>query len=134
MASDSSPVMTEAKAKIIWGESPASVRDFLISKGISGSDADAKIQEFYLERNAEVRRSAVKSIIVGTVLVIAACILYYVTIRGYGYYGDYRGAGSAIGAAIFAGIYGFWRLMNGIFDLFRPQSEKGLMSVLDADE
>jgi hypothetical protein len=34
-------LIMEARARIIWGESSSSVRDFLISNGISDMDADA---------------------------------------------------------------------------------------------
>jgi hypothetical protein len=138
MITDSSPVMTEAKAKIIWGESPDSVRDFLISNGMSKTDADTKIKEFKDERNAEIRGLAVKSIVIGVVLIIVACFLWFMifhtlehsrrVIRGI------RGSGAVVGASVFAGIYGLWKIVNGIFDLFRPQSEKGSLSEMDADE
>jgi hypothetical protein len=49
-------IMTEARARIIWGESPHSVRDFLVSKGVSVDAADKKLLEFELERNRELGR------------------------------------------------------------------------------
>jgi hypothetical protein len=43
--------ISEARARIIWGEPSASVREFLVSNGVSGWVADAKLKEFELERN-----------------------------------------------------------------------------------
>jgi hypothetical protein len=39
-------IISEARARIIWGESSSSVRYFLISNGISDSIADARLKEF----------------------------------------------------------------------------------------
>jgi hypothetical protein len=62
-------ILSEARAKIIWGESPSSVRDDLISHGLSSAEADAKIKEFKVERNATIRKVGLKSTIIGAVLV-----------------------------------------------------------------
>jgi len=47
--------ISEARARIIWGEPSLTVRDFLISNGVSDLVADAKVEEFMLERNRELR-------------------------------------------------------------------------------
>ena len=61
--------MVEARAKIMWGESPSSVREFLTSKGISAAEAEATIKELTLERNAEIRRLGSGRIVIGSVLI-----------------------------------------------------------------
>jgi len=45
-------LIVEARARIIWGDEPLSVRYYLTSNGMSAADADAQIKQFTLERNA----------------------------------------------------------------------------------
>ncbi|HTV62618.1 MAG TPA: hypothetical protein VMH30_08630 [Verrucomicrobiae bacterium] len=128
MATESSPLMTEARARIIWGDSPASVRDFLASNGISGADADAKIKEFSAERNATIRQMAIRNVLIGAGLTVAAFVglpLIFAHPDIIRASVNYRGGGVIIGSLIFAGVYGLWKLVNGIIDLVRPQSEMG---------
>jgi len=76
MVKDSSSILTEVKAKIIWGESTSSVKEFLLSKGVTEAEADAKIEEFNQERYAAIRGNAIGSIITGTVLLAVAGIFF----------------------------------------------------------
>jgi len=119
-------LLTEARANIIWGEPASSVRSFLISGGMSETDADAKIKDFIAERNTAIRRSAIKNILIGVILIGASAITLY----GFSRHGpgdltySLRGRGASFGFAMFAGIYGFWKLIKGVIDFARPQSEK----------
>ncbi|MGD0814732.1 MAG: hypothetical protein ABSA83_14090 [Verrucomicrobiota bacterium] len=47
-------LMTEARAKIIWGEPASDVRGFLLARGISETEANATIKELTQERNWEI--------------------------------------------------------------------------------
>jgi hypothetical protein len=67
-------VISEARARIIWGEPVSSVHDFLISNGISDVVADAKLTEFNGERNRELRKIGLRNILIGAVLAIAAVV------------------------------------------------------------
>ncbi len=69
--------ITKARAKIIWGDPPSSVRDFLISNGISDSDADAAIEEFCAQRNKEIRKIGIKKSLLGAVLTAGTGILLF---------------------------------------------------------
>jgi hypothetical protein len=44
-------IISEARAKIIWGEESSAVREFLISNGVSVRVAEAKLKEFERERS-----------------------------------------------------------------------------------
>ena len=70
-------LIVEARAKIIWGEASSSVRYFLTSNGMSAADADAKIREFTLERNAEIRKLGIKNVLIGVALIGVAGIFFY---------------------------------------------------------
>ena len=123
-------LITDARARMIWGESSSSVRGFLISNGISDTVADAKIKDFILERNREIRSVGVRNILVGVVLTGAAgSVLYWIftwilppgAARVYGVGGRAVIAGAVVLGVIV--LYGFWKLVKGIFYLVRPQSE-----------
>jgi hypothetical protein len=38
-------LIVEARARIVWGDEPASVRSFLTSNGMAAAEADAKITD-----------------------------------------------------------------------------------------
>ena len=123
-------IVSEARARIIWGESISSVRAFLVSNGISDADADARIQEFVLERNREIRSIGIRSVLVGVLLVgSAGGVLYGIgtwtlppgAARVYGLGG--RGIITGVVALAAIALYGLWRLVKGVLDLVRPRSE-----------
>jgi preprotein translocase subunit SecF len=101
----------------------SSVRSFLLSNGLSDTEADVKIKEFVAERNAEIRKIGIKNVIIGLVLLIVAVILIYMAATATSY-STVRGRGSALGFGLFAGLYGLWKLVNGIIYLVRSQSEE----------
>ncbi len=123
-------IVSEARARIIWGESFSSVRAFLVSNGVSDADADAKILEFVLERNREIRSIGIRSILLGVLLAgsaggvlcwIATWILPPGAAKVYGLGGRSIIAGIIVLGAI--ALYGLWRLVRGVVYLVRPQSE-----------
>jgi hypothetical protein len=118
-------VITEARARIIWGDSAASVCDYLVSNGISSSVADAKLAEFSLERNCELRRIGFRNLLVGIVLTGAASITLYLAFSVDRLGGGWLTSGKlkVEGLVLLAGTYGLWKIGHGVFYLIRPQSE-----------
>jgi hypothetical protein len=57
----SDEAITQARAKIIWGEPAADVRTFLIENGYSDKEADKAIAGFNSERNNEIRYKGINS-------------------------------------------------------------------------
>ena len=120
-------LLSEARAKIIWGEPSASVRDFMTSNGFSDKDAEVKIKEFTTERNNEIRRIGVKKILIGAALTAGAGGLLYLEFRGgsvrHGYQvRNYSPKGN--GVLAFICLYGIWKLTDGIIYLVRPKTEE----------
>jgi hypothetical protein len=125
-------LIVEARARIIWGDEPASVRYFLTSNGVAVAEADAKIEELTIERNAEIRKLGIRDVLIGMVLMVPAiiffCILFArshipsLTVR----------SGKGYGVMALAALYGLWRLVNGVIRLVRPKSEHG--SIPDISE
>jgi len=122
-------VLIEARAKIIWGEPAADVRSFLLTNGISDADAAAAVKSFIVERNAEIRKIGIRKIVIGAGLAILTALLFYWEYKHQFSAGTtIRARGSALGFTVFGFIYGLWKLIDGIFDLVRPQTEEGSIS------
>jgi hypothetical protein len=125
-------LIVEARARIIWGDEPASVRYFLTSSGVAAAEADAKIEELTLERNAEIRKLGIRDVMIGVALMAPGifffCMLFVrshipsLTAR----------SGKGYGVVALVALYGLWRLMNGVIRLLRPKSEHG--SIPDISE
>jgi hypothetical protein len=127
----SDKIMTDARARIIWGESPRSVRDFLVSNGVSVDAADTKILEFELERNRELRRIGLRNVLVGGVLAAAASIALCLS---FSIASATSGIVRALAVVLLAGLYGCWKLIKGIVYLLRPQSEhKSIPDIQQSD-
>jgi hypothetical protein len=127
-------LFSEARARILWGEPSGSVRGFLIDNGIADLAADAAIKEFNAQRNLEIRRIGVKKSLIGAALTIGSGAYFY-----WGFLHadiDEMDSGSAHGFVTIAiviavgGLYGFSKLIDGVWDLLRPQSEKKSISEL----
>jgi hypothetical protein len=121
-------LIVEARAKIIWGEASSSVRYFLTSNGMSAADADAKIKEFTLERNADIRRLGIKNILIGVVLIGAAGIFFYSMFASSRMPSVSVRSARGYGVLVLVAVYGLWKLINGIIYLVRPKSEHGSIS------
>jgi hypothetical protein len=111
---------------------------FLLSNGISEAVADARIQEFVLERNREIRSVGIRSVLIGVLLAGAAggaLFIWIFPLGGASVYG--LGGRGIISFSVVLGTiasYGLWRLVTGIFYLFRPQSEHKSIADINQDD
>jgi hypothetical protein len=119
---ETSPILSEARARIIWGEQALTVRDYLISSGIERGSADLKIAQFLAERNSAIRKLAINKILLGGLLLaLAVSFVLYCTLKPKFVLTSRTAQGLALICA--AGFYGFCKLINGIIYLARPQCE-----------
>ena len=125
-------LIVEARARIIWGDEPASVRYFLTSNGMAAAEADARIEELTLERNAEIRKLGIRDVLIGVVLMAAAMIFFCMLFARSHIPSLTVRSGKGYGVLAIAALYGLWRLVNGIIRLVRPKSEHG--SIPDISE
>jgi hypothetical protein len=128
---DTEKLITEARAKIIWGEDAESVREFLISNGMSGPEADEQIKAFTLERNREIRKLGIKNTLIGAVLIAISGIAIHFLLAIPKSSGWYLSAGRGVAISVLVGFYSLWKLTNGIIYLVRPQSEHQSISDLE---
>ena len=129
---DTKSLLIEARAKIIWGEAAESVREFLISNGMSGPEADGQIKAFKLERNREIRKMGIKNTLIGAGLMTVSGITIPCLLTIPPNYGYRLDAGRGVAILVLVGLYGLWKLTNGIIHLVRPQSEH--QSITDLSE
>jgi hypothetical protein len=115
-------ILSEARARVIWGEPSLTVRDFLTSNGISAAVAEAKLKEFELERSQELRRIGLRNVVIGGILTGGAGLTLYLA---FAIASATSGIIKALAVVLLAGIYGFWKLVKGVIYLVRPQSEHG---------
>lgn len=113
-------LISEARAKIIWGDSPESVRAFLVVGGMPEDEADEWIDQFKSERYAEIRAGALKKTVIGGVLVLGVGILFLAALQSPVTSGAIKGL--VVAGAV--GLYGIWQLIDGIITLVRPQTEE----------
>lgn len=125
-------LIVEARARIIWGDEPSSVRDFLTSNGMSVTDADAQLRNLMLERNAEIRRLGIRDVLIGAALLAGAGIFFYLLFRSSHLPRVSVRAGKGYGVLAILAFYALWRLVKGIIRLVRPKSEHG--SIPDLSE
>lgn len=129
-------VITEARARIIWGEPFPSVHDFLTANGVSDAVADDKLAEFVLERSRELRRIGLRDLLVGIVLTSASGITLYLALSLHWLGGSWLAYGSlkVEGLVFLAGVYGLWKIGRGVIYLVRPQSEsKSIPDIIESD-
>src|SRR3981081_3486960 len=95
--------ISEARARIIWGEAPSSVHDFLFSSGIESTVADTKLEEFGLERNRELRRIGIRSLLIGMLVTGMAGIPIGIAFHLHTF-------NRALAVLLPAILYGVWKL------------------------
>jgi hypothetical protein len=115
-------IISEARARVIWGEPSLTVRDFLISNGVSPAVAEAKLKEFEFERSRELRKIGLRNVLIGGILTGAAGVTLY---WAFAIANASSGIIKALAVVLLAGMYGLWKLVKGLVYLVRPQSEHG---------
>ncbi len=125
-------LIAQARAKIIWGEPSQSVRIFLTSNGIADTDADATIKELCAERHAEIRRIGLRRTFFGAAILAASSLLIFLSVLRVDLdkidYSEMRGRIVVAVAAGFAGLYGAFKIIDGVLYFCRAKSDTGSLS------
>lgn len=120
-------LFTQARAKLIWGEPAAAVRDYLTANGISDQEADAKMAELSAERNQELRNIGLRKVVFGGGAALGAAVYFGLAVH------VNTGAAKLYIFIMMGGLYGLWKLTDGIILLLRPQSEKHDLTEVEDD-
>lgn len=131
MNTSAEKTMSEARARVMWGDPPLTVRDFLLANGVSEEVALARLKEFELERSRELRRIGLRNVLVGGLLTGAAGVtLFYAWTAASATSGIIK----ALAVVLLAGLYGLWKLVKGIIYLVRPQAEhRSIPDIVQSD-
>jgi hypothetical protein len=126
-------LLVEARARIFWGELFPSVLDFLTSNGISDVEADTKIREFQHERNMEIRKLGLRSILIGLLVGLFVAFTLYIFAWPLDR-GSIALANSGIATIVFVGLYGLWKIGIGFVYVIWPQSvRKSITDIGESD-
>ena len=126
-AKKSEGVVTAARAKIIWGESPKNVFAWLIEKGMDSRQANEHIEAFVRERAMEVRRDGLRELVTGIVIGLVGLVL------GIFLYGH---SSSLVmvrwsGLVILVFCFSVWMMVKGIGKLIGGARIQGSLNGLD---
>lgn len=116
-------IAVDARAKIMWGESPEKIQAYLMSKNVGEKDAAALMAEILAERSATIRADGLKKIWIGSAFVAAPILYYFVTHLWIGYWNLKAFAGLVVLAAI-----GLVKLTSGIGMVLRPSATRGSLA------
>jgi hypothetical protein len=116
-------LITEARAKVIWGESREAVFGYLQDKGLGDLEAGRLLDSLFGERAAEIRREGFKRMGVGCVFMACAFT---------GYFAYRAGALShrAFSAAVLLGAWGLWKVIGGFWKVQGARRQRGEISNL----
>jgi hypothetical protein len=115
--------VTEAHARIVWGDEPAEGVAYLKVAGFSTAEASDLVRGFVKERNADIRARGLRKTIIGALCLPAAWVCWYVEMHSSSVTGSRRGGGLSV--AVGLALWGLWCLINGLWMLFSPRSEHG---------
>ena len=118
-APDRDKAKDEAQARIIWGDDPGGVAEFLAENGYSRREASGLVEAMQRDRAATVRGMGIRKIVIGSALlaVLAAAILFMCIVR------HVLVELVAIPGAM--GIYGLWNVVAGTLMILAPRRHEG---------
>ena len=109
----------EARAKILWGDTPEEVIKFLMIRGFSCQEASDKVHVLFKERLAEIRANGIVKILVGFFVAVGAGTSFLFLVK-IGFFSIWL-----LASAGFACVSGLWMILIGIFKVLAPKSEHG---------
>jgi hypothetical protein len=110
---------TEARAKITWGEDIQEVTNHLISNGYERQEAEALILRLKQEREATIRKTGTKRILLGVPCIVVPFVAYAIFIQSPIF------PMKAFGVTIAVGVFGAWKVMSGVLNILFPHMESG---------
>jgi hypothetical protein len=118
-----------ARRMVIWGEPRADVLHRLEVNGIPAEEAQQMYERALTERVSILRTQAVKQVVQGLGLLIAA--FFFFNRVADGTIGISRGG---ISAVLLTGCLGAWRFFKGLFGCLLARSREGSLTDHDDDD
>lgn len=109
-------LLTEATARVTWGDFPEDVTAHLVRQGMDGFQARALVARLAAERNREVRRRSLIKLAagIGMLLLAVTCFFIYAEARNSGSYLWARLVGMSSAGLLMAGLAAVWRGLSGL--------------------
>jgi len=116
---DRAQAVTEARAKIFWGDPPEEVIKFLMRQGSSVVEARELVAAMFQERAKTIRRNGIVKFFLGTTMACVPVAFYLVC--------THMGVlpMKLFGLTIMVGLWGAYMLLKGLIMFFAPKSEPG---------
>ena len=119
MQMDPEKARAEARAKMIWGDSPEAVTGYLRMQGFSREDAETLVRDLVKERKSAVRGIGMRKILTGIGLICVPIItLIIFLIMGVILI-------KIMAMAVVVGLWGCWQALNGTIMILAPKSQPG---------
>jgi hypothetical protein len=116
-------LITEARAKVIWGESREAVFAYLQANGLGDLEAGRLLDSLFGERAAEIRREGFKRMAVG-------CALMACSVAGYYFHREGMLSHKAFSATLVVGAWGLWKVVGGFWTVQGARRQRGEISNL----
>jgi len=116
--------MTEANARIVWGDEPPEVVLYLRTQGFDAADANNLVKGFVKERNADIRACGIRKTVIGALCLPVAGFCFYDAMNSTSAISA-GGRGGGLSIAVGLALWGLWCVINGLCMLFSPKSEHG---------
>jgi hypothetical protein len=112
----------EAKAKILWGDSPEDVGRFLIMQGFTQQEASELAGKLFAERAATIRANGVRKVIAGfgLICVPVVALIIFLSMKVI--------PTQLLGLTVMVGLWGAWMVLKGTIMMVSPKSEPGDVS------
>jgi hypothetical protein len=117
----------EGRARIMWGEAPDAVAQWMRNQGVENRLVEETIRTCLKERDAEVRRRGLIQTLSG-VGIVGAAVAAYIAMISTGYV-----VRPVFVMCLLAGLYGSWQLANGAFLLFSGASARGSVGAMGSE-
>jgi protein-S-isoprenylcysteine O-methyltransferase Ste14 len=121
-------LIIEARAQIMWGELPDTVRQLLLAGGLSKFETDKVIEELLNERYKQIKNLNLKRLITHLISLIL-CIVFICflllnqTIQDH--YTMRRGAAVVGTFATYILLWSAWKLIDALTQILRPDKASG---------
>jgi hypothetical protein len=109
----------EARAKILWGDTPEEVIRFLRIQGLETEEASAMVQEMLRERMATIRAAGISKIFKGIGIAIGSALTFILFVK-VGFLSIW-----ILGSLALACVFGLWLVLAGTLKVLNPKSEAG---------
>lgn len=115
-------IETDVRCRVLWGESPKAVYEWLVSTGAGEEESAALIAACRAERDADIRSLAIRKIVSGCGLMLVPVATYatFLAMRIFFV--------RVLGATVAIGLFGLWRVTSGAMALLFPSLERGDIS------